>query len=60
MTKILSCRAVGADCDVVIRGENEEEVILKALRHAAEAHNITHVPEECVLQLKAAIRDEVN
>jgi len=58
MAKILSCREVGADCDVVIRGETEEEVLQKVLIHAAQAHNITDVSEECIAQLRAAIRDE--
>ena len=58
MTKILSCREVGADCDYVVHGDTDEEVLEKVIQHATQAHNISHISEECIEQLKAAIREE--
>ena len=34
----ISCRDVGKDCDCVIHGETEEEVMKNAAEHAVEGH----------------------
>ena len=57
MTKVLACREVGVDCDLVLRGETEEEILKKAIEHAAQEHNIADLPPEAIEELRAAIRD---
>ena len=43
MTKTISCREVGlfTDCDEVMRGETEEEVMGNAAAHGRQAHGMT-------------------
>jgi predicted small metal-binding protein len=57
MTKVLSCRDVGVDCDFEARGETEEEVMKKTAQHAKEAHGMTEIPQEIVEKCQKAIRD---
>jgi predicted small metal-binding protein len=58
MSKVLTCRDVGVDCDFVARGETVEEVMEKAERHAREYHGFAEIPAELAQKAKAAIRDE--
>lgn len=58
MAKVLKCRDVGVDCDHVIHGANEEEVMKKAQEHAAKDHGMSQIPPELATKAKAAIRDE--
>jgi predicted small metal-binding protein len=57
MTKVLSCRDVGVDCDFEAKGETEEEIMQKAAQHAKEAHGMTEIPPEIVEKCQKAIRD---
>ena len=42
MVKTLSCREVGLfDCDEVVRGETEDEVMSKGAEHGRQAHGMT-------------------
>ena len=42
MAKTLSCREVGPfECDEVIRGETEEEVMTRGAEHGRQAHGMT-------------------
>jgi predicted small metal-binding protein len=34
----ISCRDVGRDCDCVIQGETEEEIMKNAAEHAVKGH----------------------
>ena len=34
----ISCRDVGRDCDCIIQGETEEEVMKNAAEHAVKGH----------------------
>jgi predicted small metal-binding protein len=36
--KRLACRDIGLDCDYIVKGEIEEEVIRNAVQHAWEIH----------------------
>jgi predicted small metal-binding protein len=36
----LSCRETGLDCDYVIQGETEEEVLIKGADHAIKVHGL--------------------
>jgi predicted small metal-binding protein len=56
--KVLSCRAVGVDCDWVGKGNTVDEVMAKAKEHAKQAHGMTEIPPEMVAKAKAAIKDE--
>ena len=42
MARQLVCRDVGMDCDYVVRGENDEEVMRAGAEHGRSAHNKTH------------------
>jgi predicted small metal-binding protein len=58
MAKTVSCRDVGADCDFVARGANEEELMQQVANHARVEHNMNEIPAEVRDKLHAAIRDE--
>lgn len=46
MAKILKCKDVGVDCDFVVSGKTEEEVLKKASEHARKDHNIKRVTKD--------------
>lgn len=58
MTKAIYCNKVNpsSDCDHVIRGNSEEEVLQKAGMHAKE-HGLEPTPE-LIEQVRANIEDE--
>ena len=58
MSKVIYCSKVNpaSDCDHVIRGADENEVLRKAAAHASE-HGLDPTPE-LLSQVKAAIEDE--
>lgn len=58
MTKVLTCREVGMDCDFVARGNNEEEIMAQAAKHAQQDHGFETIPPEVIEKVKAAIREE--
>lgn len=58
MTRKMSCRDVGPDCDFVARGETDDEVMGQVAEHARSAHGMEAVPLELAEKAKAAIRDE--
>jgi predicted small metal-binding protein len=41
MARRLACRDVGMDCDELIRGETQDEVVLKAVEHGRQAHGMS-------------------
>ena len=59
MSKTLSCRDVGMDCDFTARGETEEEIMQQIKEHAL-THNFTEkeLTEEFLNRIKSAIKDE--
>ena len=38
--KALTCRNAGFDCDAVIRGNSEEEIMADTAEHAIKEHNM--------------------
>lgn len=58
MAKTVSCRDVGADCDFVARGNNEEEIMQTLSDHARTDHNMSEIPQELADKARAAIHDE--
>jgi predicted small metal-binding protein len=55
--KELRCRDVGNDCDEVIRGESEEEVMRRATEHARREHHQDSISEQQSRQMRARIHD---
>ena len=58
MSKILSCRDVGVDCDFVAKGDTEEEILEQCAAHARNDHGMTEIPDDLVQKVRWAIRDE--
>jgi predicted small metal-binding protein len=58
MAKIIECHKVNpsSDCDHVVRGRDEEEVLLNAAAHARE-HGLDATPE-LIEQVRSHIEDE--
>lgn len=61
MAKVFNCRDLGNDCDVVIRGKNEQQVMVRAIEHGRKTHNMKELqgdlPRDFVDNMEAAIRD---
>ena len=57
--KELTCRDVGVDCDIVFRGDTDEEIMKKAQEHAAAAHNLPEIPPEIAKKCRASIKEVV-
>jgi predicted small metal-binding protein len=55
--KRLTCRDVGLDCDFVMNGSTEEEVLNKANDHAWKVHAIK--PEEMTSEMKVKIKENI-
>ena len=56
--KRLVCRDVGLDCDYIIKGETEEEIMKNAVQHAWQIHAIK--PEEMTSEMKVRIKDNIS
>ena len=54
--KELKCRDVGFDCDGVLRGETEDDVMAQAGPHAKEAHGVDVTPETAA-QITTLVHD---
>jgi predicted small metal-binding protein len=58
MSKIVSCREVGVDCDFEARGETEQEVLRQCAEHAKSAHGMDEIPADLAAKVRASIHDE--
>ncbi len=58
MTKSISCRDVGVDCDFKAVGKTVEEVMQACAQHAKKAHGMDSIPPELAAKVQAAIRNE--
>ena len=58
MTKELRCGDLMPDCDAVVEGRDEAEVMAKAAEHAKRAHGLDQIPTELAGKVKGAIRDK--
>jgi predicted small metal-binding protein len=56
--KTLACRDVGLDCDNIIKGTTEEDVLKHAEEHAWEIHAIK--PEEITSEMKDKIKYNIH
>ena len=41
MAKELFCRDIGPDCDAVVHGESDEEILAQVVEHAKSVHDMT-------------------
>ena len=58
MSKVVSCRDVGMDCDFVARGQTETEILEQCAEHARTDHGVTEIPDEVIAKVRAEIHDE--
>jgi predicted small metal-binding protein len=58
VAKVVHCRDVGFDCDGVVRGETEAEVLARVAAHAKEVHHLETVSDEVVEKVRSVMRDE--
>ncbi|MHB1447455.1 MAG: DUF1059 domain-containing protein [Acidimicrobiales bacterium] len=43
--KVLHCRDAGFDCDAIVHGATEDEILAQVRPHAAEVHDTVVTPE---------------
>ena len=55
--KTLHCRDAGFDCEGVIKGNTEEEVLKQAAQHAKDVHGVSVTPQ-LAEQLRTLISDD--
>ena len=58
MGKTLACKDVGVDCDVVLEGKDEAELLRKAAEHAKGCHTGIQLTPAVQAKIKAAIKDQ--
>ena len=58
MGKTLACKDVGVDCDVVIKGTDEADVLRQAAEHAKECHHNVQMTPQVQAKIRAAIKDD--
>jgi predicted small metal-binding protein len=51
--KTISCREAGFDCDYIVKGETEEEVLKNGIEHAKSHHNMKE--EDITAEMKQKI-----
>jgi predicted small metal-binding protein len=55
--KQIACGHVGLDCDCVMSGATEEDVMKEAIEHIWEYHAIK--PEEMTSEMKVKIKEKI-
>jgi predicted small metal-binding protein len=55
--KRLSCREAGFDCDHVMEGKTDEEVLLKAREHGSKQHGLPSMTEEQERDIRRMIKN---
>jgi len=58
MSKVVTCRDVGVDCDFVARGETEQDVLEQCAEHGRKEHGMNELPADLAEKLRGAMRDE--
>ena len=58
MGKTLACKDVGVDCDFMIKGKDEADVLRQAAQHAKSCHHNVQMTPEVQAKLRAAIKDD--
>ena len=57
MEKIFRCGDLIPECNAVIEGQDESEVMAKVAEHAKQAHAVTSIPPAVAAKVRAAIRE---
>lgn len=52
--KTITCRDAGFDCDYIVKGETEEEVMKRGAEHAMKDHDMKE--EDITLEFKEKVR----
>lgn len=57
--KTISCREAGFECDYIVKGQTEEEVINNAAEHAIKEHGVKSedITPEMKEKIRALVRD---
>ena len=55
--KELRCRDAGFDCEGVVRGDDDQDVMSQATEHLREVHGITEVDEETGQRIRSLIQE---
>lgn len=57
--KTINCREAGFECDHVVKGETEEEVLKNGMEHAKKDHNMKEedITPEMKEKIKSIIRN---
>lgn len=58
MAKEIRCGDLMPNCDCVIEGRDEKEVVAKAAEHARTAHNIHEMTPDIERMVRNAIHDK--
>ena len=58
MAKMLKCGDLVPGCTEVFEGKDENEVMMKAGKHAASDHGVTSMPPEMVEKVRGMIKDK--
>lgn len=58
MGKTLACKDVGVNCDFVIKGKDEADILQQAAAHAQGCHNDIQITPEIQQKLRAAIKED--
>jgi len=58
MGKTLACKDVGVDCDFVIKGKDEADVLRQAAAHAKGCHHNVQMTPQVQAKIRAAIKDD--
>ncbi len=58
MGKMLACKDVGVDCDFVIKGKDEADILRQAAEHAKGCHNNIQMTPAVQAKIRSAIKDE--
>ncbi|HEY5995499.1 MAG TPA: DUF1059 domain-containing protein [Candidatus Deferrimicrobiaceae bacterium] len=54
----LKCRDMGIECDYVVEGRTEEELIYKAAEHGRSAHGIKEISDQDKRKMQRLIRED--
>ena len=58
MGKMLSCKDVGVDCDFVIHGQDEADILRQAAEHAKGCHQNVQMTPAVQAKIRSVIKDE--
>ncbi|MGE5539357.1 MAG: DUF1059 domain-containing protein [Gemmatimonas sp.] len=57
MGKSLECGVIVPGCKAIIRGDDEDDVLTRAVQHLHAVHNVGHVSEQLRARIRAAIAE---